>query len=80
VRWKFGLSLLLIAAAAALAALGGISSIAGSDSCGGCDTTPAWVDPVMAISGAALVVWVAAAVYVIARGAVRASRARRPSS
>jgi hypothetical protein len=42
----------------------GIVSSAGSDSCGGCDSTPGWVGPGWIVLGVGLVGWLAYALWV----------------
>jgi len=77
VWWKFALSLVAIVGSAVLAAFAQIASIGASDSCNGCDTSPAWAKALWVAAGVAVVVWLVAAVVV----AARATRARRaPSS
>ncbi len=74
--WKlFAVALVVIVAATALAVFAQVASVGASDSCNGCDTSPAWAKVVLAAAGPALVVWLVAAVAVGGRALVRARRA-----
>lgn len=53
--------------------LASITSIGGSDSCGGCDTTPGWASVGMVVFGAALVLWLVYAAVLIARTFAKSS-------
>jgi hypothetical protein len=73
--WKLTFSMLAIVAAAALTALVDISSIGASDSCGGCDASPAWVHVAWPALAVAAIVWLLAATA----SGVRAARHHRVS-
>jgi hypothetical protein len=76
VWWKFGLSLLVIIKTDAVVFFEAIAGSAGSENCGGCDPTPGWVRPLNVVAGIALMIWVAALLFVIARAIRRRLAAR----
>lgn len=74
--WKLLLAFLLILAIAGSSALAQISGTAASDSCGGCDTSPAWAEAGWVVAGVALLIWTGVLIAAVIRWTRRHHPAR----
>ena len=74
--WKFGLSLVVLLGAGVVSLFEEIAGSAGSENCGGCDSTPGWASPLGTAVEIGLLIWIAALLFAIAREIKRRLAAR----